>query len=402
MTYRLMIIPPIVAMLYRHKLMSMMVIVEVAILTAIIANAVAIVDGALHRMHMSTGVDENNLGVIRSISVVGASNNSNAVQNLALLRHSPYVVSAAYGATPLMNSATVEVRSHRDGDAAPTDAFLFQGSQDLSMTLGLNVIAGRDFGPDDPPLAETLMNNSVLPVLVTEALSRKLFPVEGALGKVLYSDDNPMRVIGIVRHLRAQLSGAPGDDLAIISELRIEKENVGGAFTIRARDGLIDKALPLAAAALERNNPGHVQAEIFTFASKRREYFSTDVAVIHLLMCVVIILLMVLAAGLAGLTHFSVQRRRRQIGIMRALGAAKKDIRFHFLFESLLLVASGAIFGVMLAFFINWHLVGRYGLVPIAFRMPALTAIAMLVISLATVASTTRQAMRMNPAELVS
>lgn len=397
----LLLLPPALAMIRRQKLLSTMIVIQVAILTAVITNAMAIMGSTLDRLHTPTGVDESNIGVIRSISVVGAPDDSNVTRDLNVLRNSPFVVAAAYGSTPLMKSVAIDVRSQRSRDAAPTQAYLFQGSQGFSDTLGLSIVKGRDFSADDPPLAETLSSNSVLPVLITNALSRKLFPNEDALGKIFYSDDNPMRVIGILKYLRAQLSGNPDDDLAIVSELRFASENLGGAFTIRAQNGTIDKALSLAAGAMKRDNPSHVQVDVFTLADKRLDYFATDIAATRLLLCVITILLLVLAAGFAGLTNFAVQRRQRQIGIMRALGATKSDIRLHFLFETALLVACGAVAGTLLTYLANHYLNAYYGLVSISPGMPVSAVLAMTAISLVAVALTVKQATHLNPAELV-
>lgn len=396
------IIPTIVATLRRQAFIHVLLLVEVAMLTAVIVNALAVVAATQDRWSLSTGIDEADIGVIRSIGVIGAANDSTAAQTLQLLRETPGVESAAYGAPPLMNTSTTPVRRSADSRSGSVTAYLFQGSQGLARTLDLDVVAGRTFTEDDPPPANSLTDESILPVLVTDALSRRLYPGAGALGKVLYTDGNPFRVIGIVRHLRSQLTGTDNDDFGIVSEVRIEQENVGGAFTIRAGKGRLDRALPLAAAGMAQHNPGHVQADVFTLRDKRKEYFSSDMAVTRTLVAVVAILLAMLACGLAALTYFLVHKRRRQIGVMRALGAMRRDILFFFACENLLVAGAGVLAGVVIAMMLSVQLAERYGLAAPSPVLTIATAAVTLLVSQGTVALTARRTLRQEASTLMA
>ncbi|WP_052191393.1 FtsX-like permease family protein [Luteibacter sp. 9133] len=396
----LIMVPTVLAMLRRQKFIHLMLLAEIAVLTALIVNALAVVAATQQRWQTPTGVDEANIGVIRSIGVVGAANPSTAAQNLQLLREIPDVRSAAYGAPPLMNTSTIDVRRDAGARSATTRAYLFQGSQGLTATLGIDVVAGRTFTSDDPPPAGTLDDNSVLPVLITRKLSQRLFPDSDALGKVVYTNGNPMRVIGIVRYLRSQLTGADNDDMGVVSEIRIENENVGGAFTIRAKNGSLGRALPAAAALMEQHNTGHVQADVFTLTGKRLEYFASDMAVSRMLLTVIIVLIVMLACGLAGLTHFLVNKRQRQIGVMRAVGAMKRDIVFFFACENLIVSGSGAILGIVMAISLHVHLSERYGLAAPTSALVLVTALGMMAVSLSAVALTAGRAVRRTPMTL--
>jgi putative ABC transport system permease protein len=395
------IIPTILAMLRRQKFIHILLLLEVTVLTAVIINALAVVVATQDRWQTPTGIDEADIGVIRSIGVIGASNPSTAAQNLELLREIPDVESAAYGAPPLMNTSTIDVRRSADDHSASITAYFFQGSQGLAHTLGVDITQGRSFSENDPPPANSLTDASILPVLVTEGLSRHLFPDSGALGKVLYSDGNPMRVIGVVRHLRSQLTGAPSDDEGIVSEIRIEHENVGGAFTIHARKGRLDTALSRAASAMELHNPGHVQADVFTLPQKRQEYFASDMAVTRLLLVITGILLAMLACGLAALTHFLVHRRLRQIGIMRALGAMRRDIVFFFACENFFVAGGGVVLGTIMAIGVNVQLAEHYGLADLPNSLILATVAGMLLVSFSAVSFTLRRTVRRDPASLL-
>lgn len=76
--------------------------------------------------------------------------------------------------------------------------------------------------------------------------------------------------------------------------------------------------------------------------------------------------LMVLAiamgiGGVFGLTSFWVRQRRRQIGMRRALGATRSDIRRYFQIENLLIVSGGVLLGLVLTYALNFALMLHFG-----------------------------------------
>jgi putative ABC transport system permease protein len=73
-------------------------------------------------------------------------------------------------------------------------------------------------------------------------------------------------------------------------------------------------------------------------------------------------LLLVTAAGMAGLTSFWVQQRTRSIGIRRALGATRVDILRYTHVENFLIVTVGILLGCVLAYGLNLQLMKYYAL----------------------------------------
>ena len=393
--------PLIAAMALRKRFMNLLVLVETAVITATIANALGMAMDIRSRFNAPTGVEESNIGVIRSIGVIGASNTSTAARNLQILRDVPFVRSVAYGAPPLLNTSTVLVGKRPDLSGQSIEVNLFRGSQGLTSTLNLEVVAGRSFQIDDLSDASSFNDDTQLPALLTTALADRLFPAGDGLGKLIYTDANSMRVIGVVRQLRTQLTGMPMDEYAIINEIRVNEENLGGAYTIRAQQGKLEESLAKAALAMQLANPGHVQAEVFTLARRRLERFEAEKAVARMLFTVVSLLLSVLIGGTAGLTHFSVQQRTRQIGILRALGATRTDIVLSFVCENFVLVGVGVLVGAALALGVNVHMAYQYGLPRLALTVPFGCGLALSVMSLITVAAVSRRISRVEPASLV-
>ena len=104
----------------------------------------------------------------------------------------------------------------------------------------------------------------------------------------------------------------------------------------------------------------------------------------------------------------SVLERTREIGVLRALGSSRWQVRLTMLHESLLITLSGALAGIAVGAVIGWFWVGGLeSLVPgISFRFPVFTAV--LVAALAVVLGTAaavlpaRRAALLKPVEALS
>jgi len=81
-----------------------------------------------------------------------------------------------------------------------------------------------------------------------------------------------------------------------------------------------------------------------------------------MLVGVCVLLLVVTAVGIVGLTSFWVAQRRRQIGIRRAIGATRGDILRYFQTENFLIASLGIVLGMALAYGLNRLLMAHYEL----------------------------------------
>jgi putative ABC transport system permease protein len=100
----------------------------------------------------------------------------------------------------------------------------------------------------------------------------------------------------------------------------------------------------------------------FTMESQRDKYYRNDRAMAWMLVGVCVLLLVVTALGIVGLTSFWVAQRRRQIGIRRAIGATRGDILRYFQAENFLIATMGIALGMVLTYGINLLLMRHYEL----------------------------------------
>jgi putative ABC transport system permease protein len=102
--------------------------------------------------------------------------------------------------------------------------------------------------------------------------------------------------------------------------------------------------------------------------------------------------------GIVGLASFSVNRRKKQIGTRRALGAAKNTIIRYFMIENLLISFVGVTLGAVLTVGLNMILVQAFSLTPIAWYYVPIGMISLLAIGQIAVLGPAQKAAGIPPA----
>ncbi|TWI06043.1 putative ABC transport system permease protein [Luteimonas cucumeris] len=365
---------PILSTLRRHKTAAALIVLEIALSTAIICNALFLIGNRIERMDRVSGQAESELLVIR-ISGIAENKDAAAItlNDLQVLRALPGVrnASSTNQVTFGGSSWNSGVRLIKDQQQENLNATTYLGGQQLFDTMGLKLIAGRQFTADEfVDWAEFDKPNSKVSIpstIITKVMADKLFPGENAVGKSFYSwGEEPIRVVGVVEHLvRPNEQGGPtANEYSMMFPINLPYE-MGGNYLIRVTDpSRRQEVMQAAMKALESSGPTRIISEedSKTFEQLRDEYYRQDKAMAWLLVAVCVALLVVTALGIVGLASFWVQQRTRQIGVRRALGATKMQILRYFQVENFLLASLGIVIGMLLAYAINQMLMGKYEL----------------------------------------
>ncbi|WIH04515.1 FtsX-like permease family protein [Xanthomonas translucens pv. graminis] len=382
-------IRPILSSLHHHRLTAALLMLQVALTCAFVPNAVFLIGGRIERLRTPSGLPEDELALI-SVRGLQAGADAQAQQHadLQALCGIPGVTAAATigFSTPLSGGsndyggcadrqALERAIAQRSMDGAGCiQATYYSGSPGFVQAMGAHLIAGRDFRADEYSTA------SPSALIVTRALAQQLWPDQPAVGKTLYGG-NQSTVVGVVDDLlRPTLRSAAVDRLVALSpQLPTGTQT---QYLLRSAPRDRDQVLAAAAAALAKAGPLRLipDAGRRSFAQVRQHYFQRDATMIGLLLAATTGLLFVTALGIGGLASFWVQQRTRQIGIRRAIGATRRDIRRYFQTENLLIVGSGSVLGMALAVLLNQALMRHYDLS----RLPPgyLVAAAMALLSL--------------------
>lgn len=365
-------IRPILSTLMRHKTAAALIVVEIALTCAIICNALFMISDRLSQVREVSGIAEEELVRVQ-ISGIGSDTDQVARTrtDLASLRAIPGVKDATVlNQVPFVNSSwNSGVRLQQEQQQSTLNATTYMAEDQFIETLGLTLVAGRDFDADEYREASDLLertteDGNIPATIITRSLADKLFPGEDAIGKAFYSwGDAPIRVVGVVEHLvRPGGMGGPAErEYAMVFPLR-PHYNLGGNYVIRTDPDRRTEVLAAAKAVLQANGADRIIQEenSKTFEQLRREYYQAPRAMAWLLGIVCVALLLVTALGIIGLASFWVQQRTKQIGVRRALGATRGQILRYFQTENFLLASIGIALGMLLAFAINQLLMGKY------------------------------------------
>lgn len=371
-------IKPVITALRRHKAGTVLIALQVALTLAIVCNAVFLIGQSVSKLSEPTGVDSNDLFVVRS-EWVGQPPDVDALirGDIAMLRQLPQVASAcATDSEPLggngWDSGVMLAVGQRHESAHA--ALYFDDEQALDV-LGANLIAGRQFRSDE--IATISPQDSPQPpvVIITETLAKQLFPHGSSLGRTIYIGTNaqPSTVIGIVRHLHTPYTNPAAErfaDQSVVMPLRLLASH--SDYLVRARPGQLREAMTAARRQLFALNGARVidtHLGVLSFDELRNMAYARDRGMAQLLGAICLVLLAVTAAGIVGLTTFWVGQRRRQIGIRRALGARQRDILSYFLTENFLISSGGVVLGSVLALALNLWMVAHFAQsrLPLAF-----------------------------------
>ena len=366
---------PILAALRKHKAGAVLIALQIALTLAIVCNAIFIIGQRIERVGRPTGLAENDLFLVTQ-QWVGSFDMSSATdigrldamqqEDLAALRAMPDIASVSSISTmPLLNESTdasVSLKPDQQETAASARTVLYSGDSAMLTTLGLKLVAGRDFNVDDVRHEAARDPHAAEIVIVTRALADNLFGPGNAIGKTIYFNGagKPATIVGMVEQLQVSTTHGWANNFIWNSTLvPIRLDGNMSRYAVRAKPGRLAAAMKAVPSTLFKVNSLRVLKErnVRPFADIRAEAYRSDLGMAMLMGAISLILLGVTAAGIVGLSSFWVAQRHRQIGMRRALGARRRDILRYFQIENLLIASGGAVIGAALAMALNLWLI---------------------------------------------
>jgi len=362
----------VLAALPRHKLICLLVVVEIAVAFAILCNAIFVIRERVGQMRIDTGIAENRLIYVHNDGV-GEENNAPLVErNLLALRGLAGVESAvAMFPLPLENTS-INFRPWLTPDMklrGPAVG-MFVGTPGYLDALGLKIVQGRDFSDAEYDGVDQTLKTLSPAVIVTRDLADKLWPRQNPIGKKFWrSPSRGYTVVGVVERLvRGYLRKDFVPEYSAMFPVK-PVSFVSALYVMRVAPPDRDRLVRESSDLLLKLNPDMLIDAKGSYTDMRADYFRQDTSLVWLLALVCLAMLLVTALGIAGLANFWVQQRRRSIGIRRAIGATRGDILRYFQAENFLIVGFGIGLGVLLAFVLNLVLMQHYELprLPLAY-----------------------------------
>ncbi len=218
----------------------------------------------------------------------------------------------------------------------------YDSSPDMRVVMGLQLREGRWFDRRDEAAARR-------PVVINELVRDALFaPGQSALGQVISSGNEEFQVVGVSGPYRAggELS-APG--LAMFTY-------VGPQDTARALTTLLVRVRPGSGAVLEKQLNNDIRATsdgwtstITPLAEQRLTQLKVKLTAPVILSVMCVFLIINVALGLFGVLWQTIQQRRAEIGLRRAIGASAGGISAQILGEIMVVTTFGLGLGLLVA-----------------------------------------------------
>jgi putative ABC transport system permease protein len=244
------------------------------------------------------------------------------------------------------------------------DSFNNEVSDDFAQVMRLQVTQGRWFQPADDALAYD-------PVLINERLKRELFGAEDPLGKNIaprpdqralrHGGQAPreLRVVGVFTDFRedGELSGP--------EPYFLKRSRIAGADA-KPYYNLVVRVRPGTPAAFEETLMNRLRAvspgrtfQVDPLVKMRRSMMRLKLVPILAAGLIASFMLIMVALGMVGVLWQSVARRRREIGLRRAVGATGRAVSLQVLGELLVVTTAGLLLGAALA--VQFPLLGVVG-----------------------------------------
>ena len=383
----------------RNKSSVMLIIFQIALTLAIVSNAAFIIHERINSMQRDTGIPESQ---VVNFTMFFFDENVDVMKQLSLdaqkLKMIPGVIeAAAINQVPLSGSGDSWMLSNqleKEGEIT-TSVGNFRGDSTLVSMLGQKVSRGRNFRPEDMVYVEKGHEMSKV-TIVTQAVADTLFPDQDALGQTLYVMDNPLQIIGIIDQMQgAWVHSSMVERNMLLPMLSPAKFTRFGLLVEKDQVTEVMATVQDYLLALENRRVVNTPS---TLAQQKSSSYQNDRLMTNMLFVIIVVLMFITSLGIAGMTIFNVNRRKKQIGTRRALGASKSDIVSYFMTESAIIAVIGIVIGMIIALVLNNYLMSFFGSNALAFSYVIMTTIGIVLVVMLSVFLPARKASLISPA----
>ena len=361
---------PILRALKRNKVGALLIMLQIAVTMTIIVNGIFIIGERNTLMARESGVDEANSFHLLSYGYSADFNMDASIRaDLDLIRGTVGVKNAVtINAIPISGGGwSMGLQTEPGAEHDATGVAIYMVDEQGLDTLDVALVAGENFTASDirwrVPTTEGWPSLNIITIAMAEALFPDI-PYEQVVGKTVYiDDDKPMIIKGIIDHLQAPWIGWDGLNRVMLSPEYLSSSSTGQVrYFIRTEPGLREQLMVELEETLATSQTGRIIRGVESMEETRTESYRNHAGIVGLLVAIMTVLTIVTALGIVGLANFSVNRRTKQIGTRRALGATKGAIMRYFLLENFMISTVGVVLGALLTVGLNIALVEFFAL----------------------------------------
>ena len=318
---------------------KVLVVLQFGISVLLISSTILVYRQMQHVKQRDLGYNPDNL--ISIPSTYEANQNAIAIRN-DLVR-SGLISSVTRTSSPVTEIWNFTPAPEFKGRPENTDVLMtaMRTDIDFTKTIGTTIINGRDFTNTPGDSNVMLLNRAAVEVL----------QLKDPIGMELRHGPRTYNVVGVTENL---VMGSPFSPVMPMMVM-LDKER-GNFFVVRLKDGVApQKAIPLLESVFKQYNPGSPFEYSFVDQQFSRKFVTEDL-IEKLTQIFAGLAIFICCLGLWGLTSFTIERRFKEIGIRKVLGASVRQVLFLISKEFLLLVLIAAIVSIPVTWWIlnNW------------------------------------------------
>ncbi|MEM0909540.1 MAG: FtsX-like permease family protein [Pseudomonadota bacterium] len=395
-------IKPIIHSLVRSKAGAVLLILQIAITLAIVSNSLSIIKDRLEYLNKDTGYPEKDVFYITTnVFAVDTELLYLIEETEKTLRGMDGVVNASYMSdVPLSGSGSASSFGNKPMDQDEEKGYLSArtgqsnaGSQ-VFDTLGLVLKEGRLFNETEVLKIDGARE---LPqkVVVTQDYINEVYPEGNGVGQFIYIGNTPVEIIGVVERA---MGAWPSDEAALnYSIFPYVGASTSQKFVVRAASGMRETVMKEVEDILLAQFNERVIMNVQGFDDAKKEYQASDILMLRMLVILIALLVSITALGIFGMTVFNINKRTKQIGTRRALGARKADIVRYFLVENSILCIAGMTLGAIGAIYLGQILFEHYSVPAFSKAYIVYTAVFILSVSILSVLFPANKAANISP-----
>jgi putative ABC transport system permease protein len=210
----------------------------------------------------------------------------------------------------------------------------------------LVIIRGRYFDSAD-------MEMRSKSCLITKQLAEKMFGTENPIGRPFRMGELTFTVIGVFRERVDTYGLSDIQENSVIIPFSLMKYYTGvEVVRLLSAQAATAEDMPLVerqiAQLLRSRHPAEAEYKVQTLTAILSAAKNISLALTILLILVAMIALLISGIGIMNIMLVTVKERTREIGIRKAIGAARREIMYQFLFESLVISGGGAVIGILI------------------------------------------------------